>query len=80
MVRQVSGDAGRPAAFPQALVRLPAREHSNELYAATATAAFLNAGGRPVKVSTDQAVNLVEQTVNGIDVRDIATALTTWTH
>ncbi|GFN09731.1 hypothetical protein GCM10010298_70530 [Streptomyces microflavus] len=72
-------DAGQPAALLQALVRLPAREHSNELYAATAAAAFLNAGGRSVKVSTGQTVDLVEQTANGLDVRDIATALTTWT-
>ncbi|MER6640580.1 fic family toxin-antitoxin system, toxin component [Streptomyces microflavus] len=69
----------RAAALLQSLVRLPALEHSNELYAATATAAFLNASGRPVKVSTDQAVNLVEQTANGLDVRDIATALANWT-
>ncbi|WP_329345389.1 hypothetical protein [Streptomyces microflavus] len=61
------------------MVRLPALEHSNELYAATAAAAFLDASGRPVKVSTDQAVDLVEQTANGLDVRDIATALANWT-
>ncbi|MBK3584776.1 fic family toxin-antitoxin system, toxin component [Streptomyces sp. MBT57] len=69
----------RAAALLQSLVRLPALEHSNELYAATAAAAFLNASGLPAKVSTDQAVNLVEQTANGLDVRDIATALATWT-
>lgn len=54
----MSGDAGQPAALPQALVRLPAREHSNELYAATAAAALLSASGRSVKVSTGQAVGL----------------------
>lgn len=69
----------RAAALLQPLVRLPALEHSNELYAATAAAAFLDASGRPVKVSTDQAVDLVEQTANGLDVRDIATALANWT-
>ncbi|MFE3864774.1 fic family toxin-antitoxin system, toxin component [Streptomyces goshikiensis] len=69
----------RAAALLQSLVRLPALEHSNELYAAAIAAAFLNASGRTVKVSTDQAVDLVRQTTNGLDVRDIAAALTTWT-
>ncbi|GHD82132.1 fic family toxin-antitoxin system, toxin component [Streptomyces goshikiensis] len=69
----------RAAALLQSLVRLPALEHSNELYAAVIAAAFLNASGRTVKVSTDQAVDLVKQTANGLDVRDIAAALTTWT-
>ncbi|MFD6799379.1 hypothetical protein ACFWCQ_13155 [Streptomyces cyaneofuscatus] len=41
--------------------------------------AFRNASGRPVKVSTDQAVDLVQQTAKGPDVRDIAAALATWT-
>ncbi|WP_327301896.1 fic family toxin-antitoxin system, toxin component [Streptomyces goshikiensis] len=69
----------RAAALMQSLVRLPALEHSNELYAAAIAAAFLNASGRTVKVSTDQAVDLVRQTTNGLDIRDIAAALTTWT-
>ncbi|MER5570474.1 fic family toxin-antitoxin system, toxin component [Streptomyces goshikiensis] len=69
----------RAAALLQSLVRLPALEHSNALYAAVIAAAFLNASGRTVKVSTDQAVDLVRQTANGLDVRDIAAALTTWT-
>ncbi|MFE6270444.1 fic family toxin-antitoxin system, toxin component [Streptomyces goshikiensis] len=69
----------RAAALLQSLVRLPALEHSNELYAAVIASAFLNASGRTVKVSTDQAVDLVRQTANGRDVRDIAAALTTWT-
>ncbi|MFD6465668.1 fic family toxin-antitoxin system, toxin component [Streptomyces goshikiensis] len=69
----------RAAALLQSLVRLPALERSNELYAAAIAAAFLNASGRTVKVSTDQAVDLVRQTANGLDIRDIAAALTTWT-
>ncbi|MFE0773339.1 fic family toxin-antitoxin system, toxin component [Streptomyces sp. NPDC058861] len=68
----------RAAALLQSLVRLPALEHSNELYAAV-VAAFLTASGRPVKVSTEQAVDLVRQTATGLDVRDTAAALTTWT-
>ncbi|MCL3998218.1 fic family toxin-antitoxin system, toxin component [Streptomyces lavenduligriseus] len=69
----------RAAALLQSLVRLPALEHSNELYAAAVAAAFLNASGRSVKVSTNQAVDLVKQAANGLAVRDIAAALTTWT-
>ncbi|MFJ6355157.1 hypothetical protein ACIQKB_37580 [Streptomyces sp. NPDC092046] len=69
----------RAAALLQSLVRLPALEHS-KLYAAVVAAAFLTARGRPVKASTDQAVDLVRQTANGMGVRDIAAALTAWTH
>ncbi|MFJ9434580.1 hypothetical protein ACIRQY_33685 [Streptomyces sp. NPDC101490] len=60
-------------------MRSPALEHSNELYAATVAAAFLNASGRPVKTGTDQAVDLVKRTANGLGIRDIAAALTAWT-
>ncbi|MET9930427.1 MULTISPECIES: hypothetical protein [unclassified Streptomyces] len=69
----------RAAALPQSLVRLPALEHSNELYAAVVATAFLSASGCPANVSTGQAVDLARQTANGMDVRDIAAALTTWT-
>ncbi|MFC7979788.1 fic family toxin-antitoxin system, toxin component [Streptomyces cinereoruber] len=69
----------RAAALLQSLVRLPTLEHSNELYAAVVAAAFLSASGRPVKVSTEQAVDLVKKTASGLDVRDVATALTAWT-
>ncbi|MFJ4343302.1 fic family toxin-antitoxin system, toxin component [Streptomyces sp. NPDC088915] len=69
----------RAAALLQSLVRLPALEHSNKLYAAVVAAAFLNASGRPVKIGTEQAVDLVKKTARGLDIRDIATALTAWT-
>ncbi|MER8237009.1 fic family toxin-antitoxin system, toxin component [Streptomyces sp. NPDC094049] len=69
----------RAAALLQSLVRLPVLEHSNEPYAAAVAAAFLNASGRPVKVSTEQAVDLFKKTANGLDVRDIAAVLTAWT-
>jgi prophage maintenance system killer protein len=69
----------RAAALLQSLVRLPALEHSNELYAAAVAAAFLHASGHPVKVTTDQAADLVEQAAAGqLDVRQIAAALQTW--
>ncbi|MEU8764281.1 hypothetical protein [Streptomyces sp. NPDC048659] len=57
----------------------PPWSHSNDLYADAIAAAFLTASGRPVKVSTDQAVELVRYTANGLDIRDVATALTTST-
>ncbi|WP_426501648.1 hypothetical protein [Streptomyces sp. D54] len=69
----------RAAALLQSLVRLPALEHSNELYAATVAAAFLKASGHPVKVSFDQAADLVEAAANGLGIREIAYALNDWT-
>ncbi|WP_331740608.1 fic family toxin-antitoxin system, toxin component (plasmid) [Streptomyces cyaneofuscatus] len=69
----------RAAALLQSLVRLPVLEHSNELYAATVAAAFLKTSGHPVKVSVDQAADLVEAAANGLDIREIASALSAWT-
>ncbi|MGR3935237.1 fic family toxin-antitoxin system, toxin component [Streptomyces sp. BRA346] len=70
----------RAAALLQSLVRLPALEHSNELYAASVAAAFLHASGRTVKLRADQAIDLIEQTATGqLPVRDIASVLRTWT-
>ncbi|MEY9840585.1 fic family toxin-antitoxin system, toxin component [Streptacidiphilus sp. EB103A] len=69
----------RAAALLQTLVRVPALEHSNELFAATAAAAFLNACGLRVSVTTKEAVDLVERTASGeFDVRQVAAALKTW--
>lgn len=70
----------RAAAMLQALVRLPALEHSNELYAATVAVAFLRASGQAVKVTAIQAADLVEQAATGqLDVRAIARTLHSWT-
>ncbi|MGX1955910.1 fic family toxin-antitoxin system, toxin component [Streptomyces anulatus] len=69
----------RAAALLQSLVRLPALEHSNELYAATVAAAFLKASGHRVKVSVDQAADLVEAAADGLGIREIASALNDWT-
>ncbi|MFD8386176.1 fic family toxin-antitoxin system, toxin component [Streptomyces sp. NPDC059679] len=70
----------RAAALLQQLVRVPALEHSNELFAATVAAAYLHASGRPVKVATDVAADLVEQAAAGhLDVREIAGRLRGWT-
>lgn len=70
----------RAAALFHSLALLPVLEHSNELFAASVAAAFLRASGQPVKVSTEQAADLVDQTTAGQrSVRDIAAALRTWT-
>lgn len=70
----------RAAALLQQLVRIPALEHSNELFAATVAAAYLHASGMPVKVTSKEAADLVEQVAAGaIDVRAIASALRDWT-
>ncbi|MEV7684039.1 fic family toxin-antitoxin system, toxin component [Streptomyces sp. NPDC088341] len=70
----------RAAALMQSLIRLPALEHSNELYAAAVASTFLSSSGRPVKVSADQAIELTDQIASGaLSVRDIASALRAWT-
>lgn len=69
----------RAAALLHSLVRVPALESHNELYAAAVTAAYLHASGAPVTVSTEAAADLVEQAVSGLDVRSLAAALRTWT-
>ncbi|WP_405444375.1 fic family toxin-antitoxin system, toxin component [Streptomyces avidinii] len=70
----------RAAALLQQLVRVPALEHSNELFAAAVAAAYLNASGLPVNVTTKEAVDLVERVAGGqVDVREIASSLKNWT-
>ncbi|MFJ2752695.1 fic family toxin-antitoxin system, toxin component [Streptomyces sp. NPDC087297] len=70
----------RAAALLQQLVRIPALEHSNELFAVTVAAAYLHASGLPVKVTTKEAGDLVVQVAAGdIDVREIASVLRDWT-
>lgn len=70
----------RAAALLQQLVRVPALEHSNELFAATVAASYLHASGHPVSVTTKEAADLVEQVASGqLDVRQIASSLRDWT-
>ncbi|WP_282797355.1 fic family toxin-antitoxin system, toxin component [Streptomyces sp. CC224B] len=70
----------RAAALFQQLVRVPALEHSNELFAASVAASYLHASGLPVTVTTKEATGLVEQVTAGqLDVRQIASALREWT-
>ncbi|MER5807828.1 fic family toxin-antitoxin system, toxin component [Streptomyces sp. NPDC002033] len=70
----------RAAALLHQLVRVPALEHSNELFAASVAAGYLHASGLTVNVSTKEAADLVEQAAGGLaDVRQIAAALKDWT-
>lgn len=70
----------RAAALLQQLVRVPALEHSNELFAAAVAAGYLNASGLPVNVTTKEAGDLIEHVAAGrLDVRGIATSLREWT-
>ncbi|MFD5930244.1 MULTISPECIES: fic family toxin-antitoxin system, toxin component [unclassified Streptomyces] len=70
----------RAAALLQQLVRVPALEHSNELFAAAVAAGYLHASGLPVNVTTKEAGDLIEQVADGRpDVREIASSLREWT-
>ncbi|WP_328765418.1 MULTISPECIES: fic family toxin-antitoxin system, toxin component [unclassified Streptomyces] len=70
----------RAASLLQQLVRVPALEHSNELFAASVAAAYLHASGLPVDVTTKEAIDLVERVSGGqVDVRQIASILADWT-
>ncbi|NEA53485.1 fic family toxin-antitoxin system, toxin component [Streptomyces sp. SID13666] len=70
----------RAAALLHSLVRVPALEHSNLLYAASVAVAYLTASGHPVKVTATEAGDLVDQVDSGqLDVRQIAAILRGWT-
>jgi death-on-curing protein len=69
----------RAAALLHSLVRVPALEHSNELYAVAVATAYLAASGYTVKAAPPDALALAQQTAAGeIDVRQIAAVLRTW--
>ncbi|MFF7183321.1 fic family toxin-antitoxin system, toxin component [Streptomyces sp. NPDC008121] len=70
----------RAAALLQQLARVPALEHSNELYALAVAAGYLHASGYQVRVPSKEAGDLVEQvTVGRAGVREIAAVLKEWT-
>ncbi|MEV6421670.1 fic family toxin-antitoxin system, toxin component [Streptomyces sp. NPDC051662] len=70
----------RAAALFQSLLRIPALEHSNEIFALSVAFGFLQLCGMTAKVSTDVAGDLVDQTLAGTaDVRQIAATLKSWT-
>ncbi|UNZ22314.1 fic family toxin-antitoxin system, toxin component [Streptomyces sp. 891-h] len=69
----------RAAALLHSLVRVPSLESGNELLAASVAVGYLHASGRPVRVSTEAAADLVERAGRGLDVRAIAAELKAWT-
>ncbi|MER7001220.1 fic family toxin-antitoxin system, toxin component [Streptomyces sp. NPDC000410] len=71
----------RAAALLHSLARVPALEHSNQLYAAMTAYAYLQASGQQPKTTTDDAADLIAATADGrLTIREIATAIKTWTH
>ncbi|NML53886.1 fic family toxin-antitoxin system, toxin component [Streptomyces sp. R302] len=69
----------RAAALLHQLVRVPALEHSNELFAVAVAAAYLHASGHPVDVTSEDAITLVDRVLTGeADAREIAATLKTW--
>ncbi|WP_331732246.1 fic family toxin-antitoxin system, toxin component [Streptomyces sp. NBC_00989] len=69
----------RAAALLHCLARVPALEHSNELFAAQVAYAYLYASGIQVKVGSQEAITLVADVVEGRrDVREVAEALKNW--
>ncbi|MFE5941993.1 fic family toxin-antitoxin system, toxin component [Streptomyces sp. NPDC056480] len=69
----------RAAALLEQLVRVPALEHSNELYGVVVAAAYLHACGYPVDVTAEEAIDLVERVAEGrVDVRQVAAVLKEW--
>ncbi|CAM5272345.1 hypothetical protein GCM10010329_79180 [Streptomyces spiroverticillatus] len=70
----------RAAALLQTLIRLPALEHSNEIFAAAVAAAYLHASGLRVSVSTKEVGDLLEQVAAGqLDFRQTAAVMLEWT-
>ncbi|MFH8701888.1 hypothetical protein [Streptomyces chartreusis] len=58
------------------MVRVPALEHSNELFGATVAAGYLHASGLPVRFTAKEAADLADQVSTGqVDVRALAGAL-----
>lgn len=70
----------RAAALFQSLVRIPALEHSNQLFGAAVAVGYLTASGLLVRFTAKEAADLAEQVVAGqIDVRALSNALKEWT-
>ncbi|MWA16058.1 fic family toxin-antitoxin system, toxin component [Streptomyces sp. BA2] len=72
----------RAAAPPHSLARVPALEHSDELFAVQVQVAdaYLHAGVVKAEVSSRDAIALVAGVAEGrLGVREVAAALKTWT-
>ncbi|MFE6225825.1 fic family toxin-antitoxin system, toxin component [Streptomyces sp. NPDC057854] len=66
----------RAAALLHQLVRVPALEHSNELFALAVATGYLHASGHRPTLTSHDAVDLIDKTKAGaIGVRQIAAVL-----
>ncbi|WP_374984070.1 fic family toxin-antitoxin system, toxin component [Streptomyces fradiae] len=71
----------RAAALLQLLMRIPALEHSNALFASAVAYGYLLASGLRVTTSPERVRELARLVKDGAaDVRDIAGELERWTH
>ncbi|MEU3633665.1 fic family toxin-antitoxin system, toxin component [Streptomyces fradiae] len=71
----------RAAALLQLLMRIPALEHSNALFASAVAYGYLLASGLRVTTSPERVRELARLVKDGaVDVRDIAGELERWTH
>jgi prophage maintenance system killer protein len=70
----------RAAALMHQLIRVPALEYSNELFAAVVAISYLTVSGVVVTADSKQAVDLAEQIArDGLDVRLVAEEIKGWT-
>ncbi|WP_030762036.1 hypothetical protein [Streptomyces griseus] len=70
------GPHHRAAALLHQLVRVPALEHSNELFALAVATGYLNASGHAPTLSSQDAIDLVDRIHTGtLDARQTAAAL-----
>jgi prophage maintenance system killer protein len=68
----------RAAALMHQLVRVPALEHSNELFGAVVAASYLAASGVVVTATAKQAASLASRIRDGLDVRTTAEEIRGW--
>ena len=68
----------RAAALMHQLVRVPALERGNELFAAVVAASYLAAGGQVVVATPKQAAHLAARIRDGLGVRETADEIRTW--
>ena len=68
----------RAAALMHQLVRVPALEHSNELFGAVVAASYLAASGVVVTATAKQAAALAARVRDGLDVRATADEIRGW--
>ncbi|MCX4581008.1 fic family toxin-antitoxin system, toxin component [Streptomyces sp. NPDC048448] len=70
----------RAASLFHSLARIPALEHSNELFGAAVAVGYLHASGLPARILAKEATDIAEQVSSGqTDVQALAAVLREWT-